>query len=219
MEDSVLIQSLQNGYALEFERSNATQRLRLFLNELLTLMAQVIYSLKSIFSSHYKCSSAFLSVKIPDQKIHIKAVSCWTKRSTLRKLPMFCVSSWQSYPFCCPLRMWPKLFYELFTALHLFVGWWQICPIHFTKVKTLHQNKITTTIFNDIFKSLNNLIMTISFVNNSVCCSLISNGERYEEETFLGRARLETLRSLCKLCPNQILLIRTKCVRTFIEYH
>ncbi len=45
-----------------------------------------------------------------------------------------------------------------------------------------------------------------------VCQSLISNGERYEEETFLGRARLETLRSLCKMCPNQILMIRLKCV-------
>ena len=44
------------------------------------------------------------------------------------------------------------------------------------------------------------------------CQSLISNGERYEEETFLGRARLETLRSLCRMCPNQILMIRLKCV-------
>lgn len=55
----------------------------------------------------------------------------------------------------------------------------------------------------------------ITFLTNIVCCSLISNGERYEEETFLGRARLETLRSLCRLCPNQILLVRTKCVRFF----
>lgn len=41
MEDSVLIQSLQNGLALEFERSDATRRLRLILSELLSLMAQV----------------------------------------------------------------------------------------------------------------------------------------------------------------------------------
>jgi integrator complex subunit 2 len=40
-EDSVLIQSLSNSYALEFERSDPTRKLRLFLSELLTLMAQV----------------------------------------------------------------------------------------------------------------------------------------------------------------------------------
>lgn len=40
-EDSILIQSLQNGHAIEFERSDATRRLRLFLSELLALMSQV----------------------------------------------------------------------------------------------------------------------------------------------------------------------------------
>lgn len=40
-EDSILIQSLQNGHAIEFERSDATRRLRLFLSELLSLMSQV----------------------------------------------------------------------------------------------------------------------------------------------------------------------------------
>lgn len=48
-----------------------------------------------------------------------------------------------------------------------------------------------------------------------VCQSLISNGERYEEESFLGRARLETLRSLCRMYPNQILTIRLKCVSDY----
>lgn len=47
---------------------------------------------------------------------------------------------------------------------------------------------------------------------STVCYSLISNGERYEEETFLGRARLETLRALCRMCPDHILLVRAKCV-------
>nr|CAG4643722.1 EOG090X0154 [Lepidurus arcticus] len=40
-EDSILIQSLPQGIALEFERSDATRRLRLLLSELLFLMAQV----------------------------------------------------------------------------------------------------------------------------------------------------------------------------------
>lgn len=44
-DDSVLIQSLQQSYALEFESArDATRRLRLFLRELLTLMAQVFIS-------------------------------------------------------------------------------------------------------------------------------------------------------------------------------
>ena len=41
MIDSIIIQTLTNGHALEFERSDATRKLRLFLSELLTLMAQV----------------------------------------------------------------------------------------------------------------------------------------------------------------------------------
>lgn len=54
---------------------------------------------------------------------------------------------------------------------------------------------------------------------SAVCQSLISNGERYEEESFLGRARLETLRSLCRMCPNQMLMIRLKCVRFGQSFH
>lgn len=46
----------------------------------------------------------------------------------------------------------------------------------------------------------------------TVCQSLINNGERYEEEAFLGRARLEALRALCRMCPSQLLMIRLKCV-------
>ncbi len=52
-EDSVLIQSLSNSYALEFERSDPTRRLRLFLSELLTLMAQVDSSSSIHFSQYY----------------------------------------------------------------------------------------------------------------------------------------------------------------------
>jgi integrator complex subunit 2 len=39
--DSILIQSLQNGLALEFERSDSTRRLRLVLSELLFISSQV----------------------------------------------------------------------------------------------------------------------------------------------------------------------------------
>lgn len=39
--ESILIQSLQNGIALEFERSDSTRRLRLVLSELLFISSQV----------------------------------------------------------------------------------------------------------------------------------------------------------------------------------
>ena len=58
-------------------------------------------------------------------------------------------------------------------------------------------------------------LANIIFIIFSVCYSLIGNGERYEEETYLGRARLETLRSLCRMCPDQILMVRSKCVSSF----
>ena len=43
--DSVLISNLNIGPALEFERSDATRRLRLVLSELLAIMGQVIISI------------------------------------------------------------------------------------------------------------------------------------------------------------------------------
>lgn len=57
-----------------------------------------------------------------------------------------------------------------------------------------------------------------SSIYSKVCYSLISNGERYEEDTFLGRARMETLRALCRMCPDHILLVRAKCVSYFYKF-
>lgn len=44
---SVLVENLQNGLALEFERSEPARRLRLILSELLRIMSQVSEGLKS----------------------------------------------------------------------------------------------------------------------------------------------------------------------------
>ncbi|EFX64042.1 hypothetical protein DAPPUDRAFT_267158 [Daphnia pulex] len=40
---------------------------------------------------------------------------------------------------------------------------------------------------------------------NEVCQSLISSGERHEEESFLGRARLETV-EMCRILALAVLL-------------
>ena len=40
--EGILIHSVQNGIALEFERSDSTRRLRLVLSEILGIAAQVI---------------------------------------------------------------------------------------------------------------------------------------------------------------------------------
>jgi len=40
-QDSVLVQNLQNGLAFEYERADATRKLRLLLSELLFVMSQV----------------------------------------------------------------------------------------------------------------------------------------------------------------------------------
>nr|CAD7568731.1 unnamed protein product [Timema californicum] len=49
--DSILIQSLQNGSALEFERSDSTRRLRLVLSEILAITSQVREQQKSSVKS------------------------------------------------------------------------------------------------------------------------------------------------------------------------
>ena len=125
----------------------------------------------------------------------------WTRRFISMRLLMFYVLLWRNYQFWYLLRTLLKLFLEHFMAHLSFVELWLTCQIHFMKVRKL------------IYSQLNYHFPSLLLFSIPVCCSLISNGERYEEETYLGRARLETLRSLCRLCPNQILLVRTKCVR------
>nr|CAG4642304.1 EOG090X0154 [Evadne anonyx] len=157
MEDSALVQSLENGYALEFERSVATRKLRLFLNELLTLLGLV---------KDVRPETGYKSSELLDQEIYFEEIA-----------DVLCVVM-AELPVLLPVT-------DVAEAL----------------LRTLHGPSF-------ICRMVANMPDTFY----EVCCSLISNGERYEEETFLGRARLETLRSLCRLCPNQILLVRTKCV-------
>ena len=66
--DSVLISNLNIGPALEFERSDATRRLRLVLSELLAIMGQVIISIVT-FDSQLTDQIKSLSRKQP--KYHL----------------------------------------------------------------------------------------------------------------------------------------------------
>lgn len=45
-----------------------------------------------------------------------------------------------------------------------------------------------------------------------VCASLISNGERQEDEGPGFQARMKALRMLCQMNPGQALAVRDKCV-------
>nr|CAG4641461.1 EOG090X0154 [Eurycercus lamellatus] len=156
-EDSVLIQSLQNGHAIEFERSDATRRLRLFLSELLTLMSQ---------SKELRPEGACKNSELLDQDIYFDEVA-----------DVLCVVL-AELPVLLPTT---EVAEALLRTLH---GPSFICRMVANMPDTFHE----------------------------VCHSLISSGERYEEESLLGRARLETLRALCRMCPDQILMIRLKCV-------
>ena len=45
-----------------------------------------------------------------------------------------------------------------------------------------------------------------------VCTSLVSNGEKQDEEELGGRRRMAALCMLCEMNPSQRLAIRTLCV-------
>ena len=46
----------------------------------------------------------------------------------------------------------------------------------------------------------------------SVCKSLVSHGERQDEETVSGRLRLDMLTALCTMNPKEALNVRQLCV-------
>ncbi|EFX78427.1 hypothetical protein DAPPUDRAFT_105173 [Daphnia pulex] len=146
---TVLIQSLSNSYALEFERSDPTRKLRLCLSELLTLMAQ---------SKEIRPETTYKSSELLDQEIYFDEV-----------VDVLCVAL-AELSILLPIT-------EVAEAL----------------LRTLH--------------------------GPSFICQIVANnsGERYEEESFLGRATLETLRSLCRMCPNQILIIRLQSIKDYQE--
>ena len=45
-----------------------------------------------------------------------------------------------------------------------------------------------------------------------VCHSLVSRGERQDEETLSGRKRMDLIQTLCAMNPKEALFIRSLCV-------
>lgn len=54
--------------------------------------------------------------------------------------------------------------------------------------------------------------MALSLCSVPVCNSLISNGDRQDEETVGGRIRLKVLMALARMNPKEIYNIRALCV-------
>jgi hypothetical protein len=50
------------------------------------------------------------------------------------------------------------------------------------------------------------------FVYHSVCQSLVSRGEKQDEETISGRKRMDLIHTLCDMNPCEALFVRSICV-------
>uniref|UniRef100_T1IXD4 Uncharacterized protein n=1 Tax=Strigamia maritima TaxID=126957 RepID=T1IXD4_STRMM len=155
--ESILVQSLQDGLALEFERSDAARRLRLLLSQLLYIMAQIRDSRHEFYK---KPSELF------DNEVYMEEVA-----------DVLCIAQ-AELPVLLPVH-------EVAEALlHVSFGPWFICCL------------VANT--PDCFKE--------------VCCALITNGEKQDEDSEGGRIRMRTLRMLCQMNPQQVLVIRSKTV-------
>ena len=52
----------------------------------------------------------------------------------------------------------------------------------------------------------------VNYFSTTVCSSLVSGGEKQDEESVSGRKRMELLQSLCAMNPKEALFIRSLCV-------
>ncbi|GAB6030189.1 Integrator complex subunit 2 [Chamberlinius hualienensis] len=57
-----------------------------------------------------------------------------------------------------------------------------------------------------------NLVGNIPDCFKEVCCALVMNGEKQDEDSVGGQIRMQALRMLCQMCPDQVLFIRGKSV-------
>lgn len=159
--DSVLIHNLQNGLALEFERSDCTRRLRLVLSELLFIQSQIQEQLSDDTSDFLiKQSDLF------DNAVYIEEI-CDVICIVLAELPQLLNINTIAE-----------------TLLHVNNGAAIICRIVANFPDSFHE----------------------------ACSTLISHGERQEENNCGSRVRVATLTALCRMNPTQALAVRSKCV-------
>lgn len=172
--DSILVQSLPNGLALEFERSDSTRRLHLVLSELLFISAQL----------HEQLQRGQQTPNALDVGNTLSGVIA------LRHSDLFDNAVYMEEicdVICIALAELPAVLNiteVVETLLHVKHGPYIICWVVANSP--------------DCFRE--------------VCTSLISNGDRQEEETAVGRVRMQALTLLCQMNPVQALAVRAKCV-------
>ncbi|XP_054712295.1 integrator complex subunit 2-like [Uloborus diversus] len=154
--ESVLISSCPNGLALEFERSDAARRLRLFLSELISVMVQV----KEGFFDGLQNAELFESIVYLDEIADV---------------------------LCIAQAELPGLLFipDIAEAL-------------------LH-------VPNGIYL-LSRLVANSPDSFQEVCTTLITNGDKQDEDSPLGKTRIQALRVLCQMNMPEILSVRGKAV-------
>ncbi|XP_062598976.1 integrator complex subunit 2-like [Saccostrea cucullata] len=155
--ESILISQLQNGVALEFERSDPPRRLRLLLSELLFVASQVRESKTEFYQ---KSSELFESLVYLEE---VSDVLCIAQAELPALLPITEVSE---------------------TLLHVPNGDWMLCR----------------------------LVANSPDCYKEVCTSLVTNGDRQDEETVGGQRRMAVLLALARMNPKEMYNIRALCV-------
>ncbi|XP_042238877.1 integrator complex subunit 2-like isoform X3 [Homarus americanus] len=155
--ESVLVQNLANGLALEFECSDPTRRLRLLLSEILLVMAQIREPRQDFY---HKTSELF------DNPCYLEEVS-----------DVLCIALAELPALLPPAEVAEAL-------LHVTNG-----PILIARMVANQP---------DCFRE--------------VVTGLVMTGDKQDEDSQGGLLRLQAVRTLCQMNPNQALNVRALCV-------
>lgn len=161
--DSILIASLVDGLALEFERSDGIRKLRLVLSELFSVQSlcrNIAMGNASQLPTGYRPSELFDNDVYIDEVSDVLSIAVAELPSTL------------------------QLSEVAETLLHVKNGASLICRLVANAPETFHE----------------------------ITMSLISNGDKQDEDTYSGKARLAALRMLCQMNPDKALVVRAIAV-------
>ncbi|RWS15481.1 Integrator complex subunit 2-like protein [Dinothrombium tinctorium] len=160
--DSVLVSSLVDGLALEFEKSDGIRRLRLVLSELLAVQSYI----RSIANSSQAANAGIRASELFDNDVYIDDVS-----------DVMCIAV-----------------AELTNSLQLI----DVCE--------------TLLYVKNGLKFICRLVANASETFHEVSSALLANGEKQDEESFIGRTRMEVLQALCRMNPSHSLVIRSEAI-------